>query len=103
MNFPNILYIYYIGYLISRILFEEEMIQISNIYESISEHDNESITWLLNRTIHNYKSFSYRVSTPSSIVGKIFYNVFFSRCKIPVSILTSKVNISFEKNVSKFY
>ncbi|KAG4097577.1 hypothetical protein H8356DRAFT_993004 [Neocallimastix lanati (nom. inval.)] len=78
------------GYLISRILFEEEMAQISKIYESIPEHDSESINWLLNRTIHNFKSFSYRKSTPSSIVGKIFYNVFFSRCKFPVSILTTK-------------
>jgi len=75
----------------SRILFEEEMTQISKIYSSIDDHDSESTNWLLNRTIHNYKSFSYRVSTPSSIVGRIFYNVFFTRCKFPVSILTTKV------------
>ena len=75
------------------------MTQISKIYDSIPEHDNESTTWLLNRTIHNYKSFSYRVSTPSSIVGKIFYNVFFSRCKFPVSILTSKVKLKIKLNL----
>ncbi|ORX44853.1 hypothetical protein BCR36DRAFT_334006 [Piromyces finnis] len=82
------------GYLMSRILFEEEMSQIAKIYSSIGDHDDESTNWLLNRTIHNYKAFSYKQSTPSSIVGSIFLNIFFSRCKFPLSILTTKGVVS---------
>ncbi|KAJ3412284.1 hypothetical protein HDV05_000995 [Chytridiales sp. JEL 0842] len=77
------------GGLLARILFEDEMAAIANLYEELSL-DSESETWLHKKATHALASFTFKQSTPSSIVGRIHSTYFYKLSNRPISMISTK-------------
>ncbi|KAI9250278.1 hypothetical protein BY458DRAFT_559759 [Sporodiniella umbellata] len=89
-----------VGGLLSRLVYNDEMEQISRLYQEIvgiethvdktdSEGTDGARIMLEKRAAHALRSFSFQNSTPSSVVSKIHEEWFFKSCKLPLNIITS--------------
>ncbi|KAI7898765.1 uncharacterized protein BX663DRAFT_579996 [Cokeromyces recurvatus] len=89
-----------VGGLMARIVYNDEMGQISKLYRELvgyssevdktkSDSDDSAKVILEKRAAHALHSFTFQHSTPSSIVGKVHEERFFNACKAPLDIITS--------------
>ncbi|KAI9486689.1 MAG: hypothetical protein EXX96DRAFT_496731 [Benjaminiella poitrasii] len=89
-----------VGGLLARLVYNDEMDQISRLYRELvgytSEVDKskneaqESAKIILEkRAAHALHAFTFQHSTPSSVVGKVHEERFFSACKVPLDVMTS--------------
>ncbi|KAJ3116936.1 hypothetical protein HDU96_008336 [Phlyctochytrium bullatum] len=77
------------GGLLSRIVFEDEMASIAALYKELTL-DSQSETWLIKKATHALSCFSFRPSTPHSLVGRVHKTAFFRSAKFPLSLVSSK-------------
>ncbi|KAJ3107750.1 hypothetical protein HDU97_003420 [Phlyctochytrium planicorne] len=78
-----------IGGVLSRIVFEDEMASIGNLFKELTL-DDESRKWLRNKADHALSSFTFRMSTPAMIVGKIHKSYFFKGGRNAISMISTK-------------
>jgi hypothetical protein len=77
------------GGLLARIIFEDEMASVSNLYSELSL-DTESEKWLQKKATHALASFTFKPSTPAAIVGRIHSSYFFKLSNKPLSMVSTK-------------
>lgn len=93
------------GGLLCRVVYEDELDQIAKLYRELvgaqsiinktelkaeTENNADSVyAWLERRATHALLSFTFRPSTPSSIVGHLQETYFDQMSKVPLSIITS--------------
>jgi len=79
--------------LLSRIIYEDELDQISKLYKEMS-HDAESQNWLINRSAHAMTAFTFKLSTPSPLISRLhshyFYRFDSKLAKFPLNIMSTQ-------------
>ncbi|KAJ3194958.1 hypothetical protein HDU82_002276, partial [Entophlyctis luteolus] len=78
-----------VGGLLCRILFEDEMSTISNLFSN-GDLDDATRVWLYKRASHALQAFSFKASTPSNIVGRLNQMFFIKGCTQPLSMISTK-------------
>lgn len=88
------------GGLLARMVYNDEMEQISRLYRELVGYDAEvdktkvegidsAKLMLEKRAAHALHSFTFQHSTPSAIVSKIHEEQFFASCKVSLDIMTT--------------
>ncbi|KAJ3334211.1 hypothetical protein HDU76_006583 [Blyttiomyces sp. JEL0837] len=77
------------GGLLGRIVYEDEMSQIGQLRSELTL-DDQSKLWISKKAAHVMCAFTFRLSTPAAIVGKIHKAYFNKLCTKPLSIMSSK-------------
>ncbi|KAI8829064.1 hypothetical protein BJ741DRAFT_538973 [Chytriomyces cf. hyalinus JEL632] len=78
-----------VGGLLSRILFEDEMQSIAELFSGASL-DEAAQRWLFNRASHALSAFTFKPSTPSSIVGRLNQMFFYKSSNRPMSMISTQ-------------
>ncbi|KAI9138940.1 hypothetical protein BKA69DRAFT_1126967 [Paraphysoderma sedebokerense] len=88
------------GGLLARITYDDEMNAINRLYTEIiqpgrregttlSSPPSEEFLWLSKKAIHAMKSFTFRDSTPASLVNRIISSFFYKASKQPLALLST--------------
>ena len=80
--------------LLARILYEQEMLEIKQMYESITlkgdSFNVEAITYLEKRAIHAMQSFAFKPTTPYGRIGALLSKAFFDASSYAPLLITTK-------------
>ena len=85
--------------LICRIIYNDDLEEISKIYNAIvgPKNNNETMLWLHKKASHAMSSFTFRTSTPSSLVGNIISDSFNKCSSNNLMVMSTRGIISIEK------
>ncbi|EIW70337.1 hypothetical protein TREMEDRAFT_29286 [Tremella mesenterica DSM 1558] len=67
-----------IGGYLSRLIYEVEMVELQQLWSTTSVSDPDTRNQLLKRGLHALKFFTFKPTTPSSVVGQTMESAFFS-------------------------
>ncbi|KAI8616956.1 hypothetical protein BC830DRAFT_1115804 [Chytriomyces sp. MP71] len=76
--------------LLSRILFEDEMTSIRELYTPNASTNDANTQWLTKRATHALNAFTFKPSTPSTIPGRLTQMFFLKSTQQPMSFITTR-------------